>query len=336
MKNIKLKSALVFIITVLILLFLLKDNFSLIVKEICDINILFFIICLVLYALYFFVDSLVLFILTRTYKKDIKIKKILKMGIETKFFNGITPLASGGQPWQVYKLGKENIKYVDGASIVSQNYLLFQIAMMIITTVCLVISKSTNIFHESYLIDKITLIGFVINFFMLAFLLFIGLTKRTNYRVIGFFVRILAKLRIIKDYDTSIKRWEKRCSTYRDNTIKLLKNKKTFWVGTFLYLISTSIYYVIPYFVFLSFGISDVSFFASFVAGALIFIAGCCMPIPGASGGMEYAYFGYFTYFLANDSLLFSTLIIWRLVTFYLPTVIGGVFFLGKEKKVKV
>ncbi|MDO4369416.1 MAG: lysylphosphatidylglycerol synthase transmembrane domain-containing protein [bacterium] len=335
MKNIRLKSAIITIITILILIFLLKDNFLLIIKEISNINIMLFLISIILYIAYFLIDNLVLYLLTKTYNKNIKLKKILRIGIETKFFNGITPLASGGQPWQVYKLGKEKIKYVDGTSIVSQNYLLFQIAMMIITTTCLIISKSTNIFHESYLIDKITLIGFIINLLMLGFLLFIGLTKKTNYKIIKFFVKILAKLKIIKNYEISVKRWEKRCNTYRENTLKLLKNKKIFIQGIILYLISTSIYYILPYFIFLSLNITNISVEITYIANALIFIAGCCMPLPGASGGMEYAYFGYFTYFLTNESTIFSSLIIWRLVTFYLPTIIGGIFFLKKEKNKK-
>ena len=43
MKNVKFKSFLIFVITVLILFFLLKDNFGLIMKEITDANIIFLI-----------------------------------------------------------------------------------------------------------------------------------------------------------------------------------------------------------------------------------------------------------------------------------------------------
>ena len=333
MKNIKLKSILVIILTIIILTLLVKDNLPAIIKEITNINIIFFLIAIILYIIYFIIDNIVLYILTKTYNQNIKFKKILKIGMETKFFNGITPLASGGQPWQVYKLGKENIKYTDSASIVSQNYLLFQIAMMIITTICLISAKITNIFNQSPIINKITMLGYIINFLMLIFLLYIGLTKKTNYKIITFFIKILAKLKIIKNKETKIKKWNKRCTNYQNNTIKLLKNKKLFIKGIILYLISTSIYYLITYFIFLSLNIKNIPISTSYIGSALIFIAGCCMPLPGASGGMEYSYYGYFTNPLKNNSLIFSSLIIWRLITFYMPTIIGSIFFLKKEKK---
>lgn len=332
MKNIKLKSMIIFVITIFILYILLKDNFSIILSEITDINILFFAVACLLFIVYFLVDSTALFILTRMYNKNIKFSDIVKMGIETKFFNGITPLASGGQPWQVYRLGKYSINYVDGTSIVSQNFLLFQIAMLIITSISLVIFHFFDVFSSDSLLYIVTIIGFLINLSVLGFLLVIGFTKRINYNVISFFVKIFAKLRLIKDYETTLNNWKKRCKAYRNNTIWLFRNKKVLVFGVILYLISTSIYYFIPFFVFLSFGINDIRITTIYITSALIFIAGCCVPIPGASGGMEYAYIEYFSPFLSNQAILYSTLIIWRFITFYLPTFIGGLYFCFRKK----
>ena len=73
MKNIKLKSIIVFVITIFILYILLKDNFSLILSEITSINIVFFVIACLLFVIYFLIDNTALFILTRMYNKDIKI-----------------------------------------------------------------------------------------------------------------------------------------------------------------------------------------------------------------------------------------------------------------------
>lgn len=331
MKNIKLKSMIIFVITAIILYILLKDNFFLILSEITNINIVFFVIACLLFVFYFLIDNTVLFILTRMYNKDIKISSILKLGIETKFFNGITPLASGGQPWQVYRLGKYNINYVDGTSIVSQNFLLFQIAMLIITSLCLIVFHFFGVLSNSFLYF-ITILGFLINLLVLSFLFLIGFGKKINYKVISFFIKIFTKLRLVKDYETTLNNWKIKCQNYRNNTIYLFKNKKVLIIGIILYLISTSIYYLIPYFVFLSFGVNNISFVDVFIANSLIFIAGCFIPIPGASGGMEYAYLEYFTPLLSNQTILYSTLIIWRFITFYLPTFIGGIYFCFRKR----
>ena len=57
---------------------------------------------------------------------------------------------------------------------------------------------------------------------------------------------------------------------------------------------------------------------------------GCYVPIPGASGGMEYGFAGFFGHFVTGyylDTLLVS----WRFITYYLPVIFGAIVFNVKK-----
>lgn len=71
------------------------------------------------------------------------------------------------------------------------------------------------------------------------------------------------------------------------------------------------------------------------VAGEYIYIMGCYVPIPGATGGMELGLVGFFGNFISGP-ILSSLMVLWRFLTYYLPTIIGAIVFnIGPGKEVK-
>ena len=59
---------------------------------------------------------------------------------------------------------------------------------------------------------------------------------------------------------------------------------------------------------------------------------GCYVPIPGATGGMEYAFAGFFGNFVFGYQLN-AFVVIWRFITYYLPVIIGALVFNIKQNK---
>ena len=53
---------------------------------------------------------------------------------------------------------------------------------------------------------------------------------------------------------------------------------------------------------------------------------GCYVPIPGATGGMEFGFIGFFRNFITGNKL-HALLIIWRFLTYYLPTILGSIIY---------
>ena len=81
---------------------------------------------------------------------------------------------------------------------------------------------------------------------------------------------------------------------------------------------------------------SSINIISTIAAGSYIYNMGCYVPIPGATGGMEVGFFGFFGNFYTDSAILSSLMILWRFITYYLPTLIGAIAFnIGPGKDAK-
>ena len=104
---------LIFLLTIGVLYFSLKDNFNEVVHHFTNLNWFWLIIGFILVIGYWFFSSLSMYLITKKFENKSNFSSIFKINIVTHFFNGITPFASGGQPYQIYALKKEKINVVD-------------------------------------------------------------------------------------------------------------------------------------------------------------------------------------------------------------------------------
>ena len=330
MKHTKRNSIIILLITIVFLYFLLKDNYISTFESLKNADIKWILVALVIYSIYLTFDNLVLYIIAKLYKKNIKFKYIFKLGVMTKFFNGITPLASGGQPLQVLELRKEKIKVEDATSIVTENYMLFQIVLVFFALGAILLNQVFHIFTKVKMLKDLTILGFVANLVLLLFLVYVSFNKHASTKIGNKVIDLLAKIRIVKDKKATKEKWKEKCINYHNNAMDLLKNKKVIFYGLLFYFISLLFYHSIPYFIMKSLGI-NVNIIKIIIASCYAFIMSCYVPIPGATGGAELCFLGIMANFL-EEPILSSTLIIWRFVTYYLPTVVGAIVFNLKKQ----
>ena len=92
-------------------------------------------------------------------------------------------------------------------------------------------------------------------------------------------------------------------------------------------IIALIIRFSVSLFIFKALELSDqITFIECLVTSIFVFLSGSYIPIPGGTGGMEYAYYGFFNKFIIGAALN-SCLIIWRLISFIIPVLIGGIIF---------
>ena len=202
MKHTKRNSIIILIITIVFLYFLLKDNYIKTFDSLKNANILWILIAIAIYVLYLICDNLVLHRVAKLYKKDISFKYTLTLGIMTKFFNGITPLASGGQPLQVMELRRQKIKVEDATSIIAESYMLFQIVLVFFALGSILLNQVFRIFTKVKLLKDLTILGFIANLALLLFLLYVSFNKNASTRIGKKVIDLLYKLRIVKDKDS--------------------------------------------------------------------------------------------------------------------------------------
>ena len=125
-----------------------------------------------------------------------------------------------------------------------------------------------------------------------------------------------------------------RCNDFHEGATYIKNNKFLYFKGYICNIIALIMLYMIPFFVFKSLDSSvSLSLVSVCVASSYVAIIGSFVPVPGASGGIEFGFLQFFGNFLGG-SILSAGLLIWRTITYYLPMIIGGlVFNLRREKK---
>ena len=121
------------------------------------------------------------------------------MIIITKFFNGITPFSSGGQPMQIYMLKKEGFRFTKATNIIIQTFILYQAALVVYGLIAIGVNSHFQLFTNVTLLKNLILLGFFMNTVVMMGLIVISFSSKFNHLVVDKSILFLSKLRIVKD-----------------------------------------------------------------------------------------------------------------------------------------
>lgn len=321
------------IFTGLVLYFSLKDNFQEIMHQIFTMNKWFLLIAVLLYILDHVFRSNAMYIFCKKINPDFKYISSIRLSFRTSFFNAVTPFATGGQPYQIYYLKKEGFRYSEAISIVMENFIVYQIALVFLGIVALLCNKIFHIFTKVYILQKLIALGFIINLVVIVFMFLVAFSKKTNKFLLNLGIKILSKLHIVKNKEEQLEKWDKTINDFHKSAKVLLKDKQAFIVNILYNLIALLCIYLIPLFILFAMGNFD-AFTAgiAIVTSAYVMLMGSFVPVPGATGGLEYGFVQFFGNFITGSPLS-AMMLIWRFITYYLGIILGGISL--NIKKVK-
>lgn len=318
------------VITILVLYLSLKNDYIEIINTIKNMNLLLFLLAIIVFILYIFIKSIIMKVVVNNFKNDYTIKKSFRMGLETNFFHAITPFATGGQPYEIYRLNKDGISVINAANVSIQNFIIYQTALVLLGIFAVTYNYIFKLYPDITLLKNLVLIGFIINFLVIVVLFSITYFKKGNKVVINFIINILSKLKIIKNKEEKINQFEKYLSDFNDGAKILLKNKKKFIMLILLQLLSLSLLYLVPYFIVKGVGL-NISIINVIVTSAYVMLIGAFVPIPGGTGGLEYGFISFYGNFITGPKIN-AIMLIWRFVTYYFGMILGAII-LGLRKK---
>lgn len=328
-KNIKKNTVLLLIITGIVLYIVLKDDFKDIVDALAKIDIKYILLAFLFYALFIVIKGYVNYKITND-KTKLSLKEAIKHNIITQFFNGVTPFSTGGQPMEVYMLMEHDIPIAKATNQTIQSFIFYQIALVICGTIAVVNNFLFPIFPKVRILQLLVLLGFAINVLVVVFLILISRSKRVTNKLSDVSIKILKKLKRKVD-EEDIK---KKFSDYHEGFKELRKRKKLFIGGVLLNIISLLCLYIVPMFLLYAIGdFSSLTINNTITASAYVYIIGGFVPIPGASGGIEYGFTKFFGNFIVGHKLS-VVLLLWRFITYYMGIIIGAIVF-NFEKKVE-
>ena len=331
--NKKLNIVILVIITLLVLYFSLKDNFEETITQIFTMNIWYLLVAFILLIIYWLFRSYPVYTFCKKINKDFKYLSAFQLTLRTQFFNAITPFATGGQPYQIYYLKTVGIDYAQSTSVVIQNFIVYQIALVILGIVALISNQIFDIFKNAEFLQNLIALGFIINALVIILLFLVAFSKKLNKIIISFGIKVLKKLKIVKDKEKKLKEWDEYINQFNKCANILLKDKKTFILNILFNFFALCSLYLIPLFILYSMGnYNAFNAGVSIISCAYIMIIGSFVPIPGATGGIEFGFVQFFGNFITGSKLS-AMMIVWRFITYYFAMIAGAIAL--NIKKVK-
>lgn len=333
-------SILVIIILLVVLVVILSLNdLTKIVQVLQSIDLRYLSYATLLTILYWITWSLSLTFIMINYKTKMKMFDCFLISGSDLFFNGITPFNSGGQPFQVYLMKKGGMKVSDGTSVVMTKTIIYQIAIVLVSTIALIIGYQRASTTDLFMI--LVFVGYFMNCFILVLLILLSTCKWAKRAFLGIF-DLLGKIKPLKNFFANKRTsFIKYTDDFQKSFIALIKTPIKLLGSLLLQIFNLIIMFMITFFILkainhdgFNISYSELPYVVSISAMNAAFM--CWLPTPGAAGGAE---FGLQTLLITvsgvTTEIAVSVLLLWRFFTYYLSMIYGLIVTLIVEHRLK-
>lgn len=281
-------------------------------------NYIWLLVCIGLIVLKVLADSICYMILIKETTGEARFWLSLKIALIGKYGDGVTPMATGGQPFQIYFLYKYNIDLSQSASIPLTRIVVRVIGYDIVMLIFFIFFPQEG----SSVIKTIAYVGIGIN--MLLPITIIMFTFKINWarKLTLWGLKLAHKLKLVKDIDKERDYWIKKV----DDMLYSIKYFNSHPFIFFSILILSMVDFLclasIPFFVHKAFGGGGFTWI--FVATSTMYVisSAMMMPTPGTAGMAEASFYAIFARVITGG-MIFYGIITWRFITFYSFMIIG-------------
>ena len=328
-KNIIIITALVIAVTAFIIA---KNDVVKIGETFRDADYLWMAVVALLMILYMFLEPLSLHLCIRSRNKTIGFIDSMVISTTSFFFNAITPFSSGGQPFQVYAFHKRDVKASESTGALLVNFIVYQIVCAVICTVSLIFYYGL-ISEKVYNINILILIGYILVIFNCFLFASIGLFKKVTDIIVSV-ATWLKKFRIFSKIN--ILGLEEYCDNVRLGFREIWNNKLNVFFVVITKTVAWLLFYSVPFFILkgVHADITIADFWYTVAVASFTAVTISYIPTPGGVGGAEFAFTILFIVFLKTSAQATSAMLIWRVLTYYLPAAISFVCYLDFERRV--
>ena len=250
------------------------------------------------------------------------------------YFSSITPGCSGGQPSQLYFMHRDNIP-VSSSSLALLTYnTCCHIAVLLIAGVTLSISGFG-------LLDKIGVFKYLLVFgvlaqsFLVVFYLIAIFNKRLAAFIVHTIVKILTKIRVIKDKEAALAKVDAQIGDYRRGAGYIKQNPMLLLRTLLISCLNLIALYSVPFWIFNAFGLSGFTFCDLIAAQVALTLCVESLPIPGGMGVTESGFLLIYASIFGSN-LVVPALLLTRGLNYYTGLLVGGIASAYSMRKKKV
>ncbi len=271
------------------------------------------------------------------------------------YYNYVTPLAVGGQPFEIYNLTKNGYSGGEASSMTISAFILHQIAFVIcgFVSLGLFIGNALDIPENMVaaiprIISIIATVGLLLAFSVPLFVILFSFNSKVGEKLVTFVFFLGKKLKIVKNPAASKTKTLKNLTTNANCLKKLATNPVVFALdflmsfGEHLSLCSIA-YFTLKFF---GFDWSSRTGFTEWLQVVqlcfILYAAISFIPTPGNSGAADLSFYLLFDTGLGLSGtnvyggLAFPAMIVWRFLSFYSFIIIGFIYTaIARKRKQK-
>ncbi len=275
-------------------------------------------------------DSLKYAVITDTVIGKANLLTSTKVAMLGRYYDNITPFASGGQPMQIYYLHKKGYSAGQSTAIVFIKYFVNMLCWMFI---CILLMATQSGALNQYVTNEATRklflvagwIGVAVNSAVPVMIILFVIFPRLTTKVVSACIWLLNKMRIVKDKEKTMNKARRAVDEFCLAFKIMSQNPWKFFLLICLCILEPLISMSLPYVVMVALGgttdISWVTLLAVMTLNVYATMSVAIIPTPGNSGFAENAVLLAF----ANiaSTVAFWVVFVWRFFTYYIYILIG-------------
>lgn len=332
------------IVVAVIIVLNIKNDSAMPLDEVFGLGIhwWFLIICLLCFVLMSFGETLKFVVLTKSVSGKCQWSISFKTATYGRYYDSITPLSLGGEPYQAYYLTKHGFTAGQSMTITLGKHNVWLITYVFFVTVILILRSVASPLLDQYSVGSTVVsaacwIGYAANAGLMLFMIFMCINRKIGSKLVGGVLKLLCKMKIVKNYDKAYASVMKVVDDFQKGIKYFLKSPVTFTLSILVSLATFVINYCIPFFIFCTFNGFDGGYWFYIMSTCVVIdLAASFIPLPGGTGMAELSFSALFTS-LFLDGRLFWAMLLWRLLTYY-GYIFQGLFvllydyFIGNKK----
>lgn len=288
----------------------------------------------------YFIKGVKLAILCKSLTGKAHFKTCIETGIIGLYYNNVTPLAVGGQPFEIYHLSKHGVNGGAAGSLPVATYVLNQLSFVIICVICLSLGFLNPLFGNlEAIVTTLAIIGLIFVCVAVGSVLFFSFLPRESSRLLALGVKIGTKMKLIKRPKRVMYKTMKNL-VHTSKCLKKIATRPVAFISNFAlsfleHIANLSIaFFVLKFFGFAMPNMSS-SFFVSWVqvfqVCIVLYLAISFVPTPGNAGAADLSFYTLFKAGLMSG-LAFPAMMVWRILGFYGFIIIGFIFAYIKKR----
>ena len=202
------------------------------------------------------------------------------------FFSAITPSATGGQPASAYFMMADGVPAAVSAVALLLNLVMYTASIMTIGIIAVILRP--HLFFVFTTFSKILiLIGYVVLGILMLFIILLIKREDWVHGIGAFFIRILSKIKIIRNREKLEKKLDRITNEYRD-CAEMINGHRGMLIKCFVFnFLQRALQICVSAMLFLAGGGKASQAINVWATHAFSVIGSNCIPIPGAMGVID-------------------------------------------------